>query len=81
MEKSCQYVNDTTSLSNKACAKMWNSANGLLGQFSMPVNEELSQVGPRKLRIKKVDDNREKIKEVIVHITKVNNDVPRKYFV
>jgi hypothetical protein len=50
-KNSCQDVKDTINLSNKACAKMWNSGDELLEQFSMSVNEELAQAGPSKLRI------------------------------
>jgi hypothetical protein len=47
----CQDVKKTIILSNKACARMWNFADKLLEKFDMPLNEDLFQEGPIKLRI------------------------------
>jgi hypothetical protein len=48
---------------------MWNSVDELLEKFNMSVNEELAQVGPRKLRIEKVEDNKDNSKQAIEQLT------------
>jgi hypothetical protein len=60
---------------------MWNFIDEILEKFSMSVNEELSQAGPRKLRIIEVDHNRDSSKQSIEQIIKVNKNILRKYFI
>jgi hypothetical protein len=54
----CLGCKETINLSNKSCAKMWNFVDEFLEKFNMQVNEEISQVGPNKLRIAEVEENK-----------------------
>jgi uncharacterized protein Yka (UPF0111/DUF47 family) len=80
-KKSWKDMKETIHLSNKACASMWNYVDELLEQFKIPVMDEITQVGPIKLRITKVEDKIDNSKQAIEKLIEVNKDILSQYLI